>query len=177
MSVLSKLNRPISMLNQSREYVTTSRLLTEAEIDLLRKEIASFITKTKIDWTSPKTYLQSFIAFATFYYTSGNIRTGLIASVIVFVLWRILPFLIKGDSALMKKDIEWGTVSIKSGPLTVTTDHINNTYMKRIYMDDVIVDGIYSKDGVLKYPELADGQRVEVTYSPNAHYIFSVKNL
>ena len=38
---------------------------------------------------------------------------------------------------LLKKDIKGGTVNIKSGSLTITTDDVGNTYMKRIYMDDV----------------------------------------
>lgn len=78
---------------------------------------------------------------------------------------------------LLKKDIKGGTVNIKSGSLTITTDDVGNTYMKRIYMDDVIIDSIYSKGDVLKYPDLVDGQKVEVTYSPRAQYIFSVRSL
>lgn len=177
MSILSALNRPLTLSTLSRKYETSSRPLKDEEILLLKQGLESLEKNTKIIWKSFQTYTPSLLFALVLLLISRKTEVFIGAFIASFTVLKIIPSLIKGDGALLKKDIAGGVAIIKTGPVTVVEDSLQNTHMKRLYIDDVIIDGIYSRSDNLRFPDLTDGQNIEVTYSPNANYIFSVKSL
>jgi len=177
MSLLSKLNKPITLSDSSKKYSNNLRPLKEYEIELLKKEINLLKKNTRIVWGSFNTYVPSLMCTVIVYLIFKQILIAIISFPISFLITKVIPFFLKGDSGLLKKDIKGGVVCVKTGSVAITEENFDNTYMKRVYLDDVIVDGVYYKGGVLKYSNLIDGQNIEVIYSPNAQYIFSVRSL
>ncbi len=175
MSVLSRLNKPIFPSNSNRSYTSSKRPIREDDVVKLKAEIELLKANNQINWKLPITYLPS-LAFALLsYYFIKSILVSITSSILFFAISKVLPNLLKGDTFFLKKDILGGEVHIKSGPISVVEDNYNNISVKRIYLDDVIIDGTYTHSDILKYPRLIDGQNVEVEYSPNAQYIFKVK--
>lgn len=174
MTFLSTLNKPLNSLICKENFSTTSRLLNNEEIEILRKEISIMLINNDIHWFSFYSYIPSLIVSFYFFYTTKNILYAILSFVIVFLIYKVIPFFMKGDSNLLKEDLKEGRAFIKTGPLNIVVDDHSKTYMKRLYLDDVIIDGIYSRGEELKYPNLKNGQSITVTYSPQAHQIFSV---
>lgn len=171
------LNKPLTLSGLLGKYETVSRPLKDEEILLQKQEISLLEKNTKITWRSLRTYTPSLLLALALLLVTKKVEVFIGAFIASFTILKIVPSVIKGDSALLKKDISGGVVIIKSGPVTVVEDTLQNTYMKRLYIDGVIIDGIYSRGDILKYPDLTDGQNIEVVYSPNANYIFSVTRL
>lgn len=177
MSLLSRLNKPITLSRFPDNYVTNSRPINDEEVILLKQEIDLLKKSNEINWRLPGTYIPSLLFSLIIILIYKKFIIAVVSFIVSFTVSKLMPFFLKGDSKLLKKDIAGGVTCVKSGPVTIIEDNYGNTYMKRSYLDDVIIDGIYAQGDALKYPHLTDGQNIEVTYSPNAQYIFLVRSL
>ena len=177
MGLLSKLNKPITLYNLSRKYIVNSRPITQEEVVLLKRELDILRKNTEINWGLPRTYIPSLLFSIIALLFSKSYIIAAVSYIVFFIISKVIPFLLKGDSILLRRDIIGDITLVKSGPVTIIEDNNGSTYTKRFYLDDVIIDGIYTKGDTLKYPNLKDGQNIEVTYSPNAQYIYMVRSL
>lgn len=161
----------------------SKRKLTPNEIQQLNDELARF-SCYKIRWLAYETYLLPAIS-AVFlcYFFNWQPLFLLFGFLLGFMFFNFMPFVIKGDSKLIKKDIKEGNAIVLTAPLKIFEINASRfhwskpAYIKRYYVGDIIIDGIYVKSEEVKYPNLREGDLMKIEYTPSARWIFSVEKM
>jgi hypothetical protein len=176
MTPLNTLAKPILPKHSKEQFQNSQRPMGNNEVLMLKEEIERLSQVNRIRWNKTSTYIPAIGTFLLILYISHSVTVGLIFATSAMALIIFVPALLKGDSFLLKKDIDQKQVNVKVGPVSTYSEKYGRTTINQKYVDDIIVDGTYSLKDEPKFKNFEDGDIVKLEYSPNANFIFKLEH-